>query len=398
VKRSLLFAVAFVVAAGCAPVPTPRAVDDADAASRSPAALEAKTHAAQVWALAERRRLEAHAALDEGPPARAQFLAEEALATYQEGAALARTVKAARRSETASAESEKLAAELAVVDAALKIASADVEALELRLRVAQGAEPPGTSRPASPEREAARREAARGLLVQGRLLCGAARLLGAGSAKPAPPASDKTPEDPSSGPVLSRDLAEAEQRLSELDAALGAPGEKPGAKATPIDLATRARANCLSVLTRTRRQSAAAASGGTAASSADSLLSELGAMGQKAGFSPSRDERGVVVVLRDVFEGDDVGARAKSLLEQLDRVAAAHARFAVAVVVHTDKPVSAADKAKWEARAAKVASRFGSVPEARRLTVFAADALPAATGKNARNTRVEIVFIAPEAL
>ena len=266
------------------------------------------------------------------------------------------------------------------------------------MRVAQGAEPPGTSRPASPEREAARREAARGMLVQGRLLCGSARLLGAGSAKPAGPPSDKAPEDPASGPVLARDLAEAEQRLAELDTALGPSAEKAGAKATPIDLATRARANCLSVLTRTRRQSAAASSGGTADGSADSLLSELGAMGQKAGFAPSRDERGVVVVLRDVFEGEDVGSRAKGLLEQLDRVAGTHKRFAVAVVVHTDKAVGAADRTKWEARAAKLASLFGTVPETRRLTLFAADALPVAAGKNARNTRVEIVFIAPEAL
>jgi hypothetical protein len=212
---------------------------------------------------------------------------------------------------------------------------------------------------------------------------------------PAPPPSDKTPEDPSSGPVLARDLTEAEQRLAELDAALGPSG---GAKATPIDLATRARAGCLSVLTRTRRQAGAASSGGTTDGSADGLLAELGAMGQKSGFSPSRDERGVVVVLRDVFEGEAVGSRAKGLLEQLDRVASAHKRFAIAVVVHSDKPVSAADRAKWDARAGKIASLFASVPETRRLALFAADALPAAAGKNARNTRVEIVFIAPEAL
>ena len=92
------------------------------------------------------------------------------------------------------------------------------------------------------------------MAVQARLLCGSARLLGAGKVAASGPPSDKTPEDPSSPAVVSRDLAEALARLGELDTALAA----QSAKATPIDLATRTRASCLSVLTRTRRGNAAA--------------------------------------------------------------------------------------------------------------------------------------------
>ncbi len=377
----------------CAPIPTPRAVEQADEASRSPAALEAKTHAAQTWALAEKRRLEAHAALDSGPPALAQLLAEEAMATYDEGAALARVAKAIRRAEAAEAEAATLEKELASVDGALKTVAADVEGLELRLRVAQGAEPPGSSKSASPEREAARRDAARGMLVQGQLLCGSARLLGAGSASPASPPSDKIPEDPSSPAVVSRDLLDAEAKLKELASALEPATGAP--KATPIDLATRARAACLSVLTRTRRQTSPGAAADQA-SSADALLAELAAMREKA-VVPSRDERGVVVSLRDVFEGEEVGARGRALLEKLDRVAAAHPRFGVAVVVHSDKAVPAKERAKWEARAGKVIAKLSSVAEARKLPLFAADALPV-SAKNSGNARVEIIFVAPEAL
>ncbi len=392
-RRTVTFAL-LLAAAACNPVPTPRVIDEADAVAASPAAADAKTHAAPTWAAAERRRLEAHAMLEEGPPAHAGLLAEEAIATFQEAAALARIAKATRRAEGTEAEIDKLTAELAAVDGAMKTLSADVEGLELRLRVAQGAEPPGASGNASPEREAARRDAARAMALQARLLCGSARLLGAGSVAAAGPPSEKTPEDPSSPGVVSRDLAAAEARLTELETALG-----PAGKATPIDLATRTRAACLSVLTRARRSGGTPAKvGASGAASADALLTELSAMGQKGGFSPSRDERGVVVTLRDVFDGDKVKPRARTLVEELDRVAAAHKSFGVAVVVHTDKPVGAGERAAWEARANGVAAVFGSVAAAKRLALFAADGLPLVTGKNARNARVEIVFVSPEAM
>ena len=61
-------------------------------------------------------------------------------------------------------------------------------------------------------------------------------------------------------------------------------------------------------------------------------------------------------------------------------------------------PVPAAEKAKWEERAKAISSAFGSVAEAKRLVLVAGDALPVVSGKNARNARVEIVFVAPEAL
>ncbi|NUO47328.1 MAG: hypothetical protein HOV80_00580 [Polyangiaceae bacterium] len=394
--RALLLVPLAALVLACNPVPTPRVVDEADQVAQSPASLDAKVHAAPAWAAAEKRRLEAHAALESGPQARAQLLAEEAIAGYQEAALLARIAKATRRAEQAEAEAESLERELAAVDGTMKTLAADVEGLELRLRVAQGAEPASASGSASPEREAARRDAARAMAVQARLLCGSARLLGAGKTAAAGAPSDKTPEDPSAPAVVSRDLGEAEARLAELETALAATAPK----STPIDLATRTRSACLSVLTRTRRANTAASEkkGAAVDASADTLLTELSAMSQKGELSPSRDERGVVVTLRDAFDGDKPKAKAKTLLEQLDRVAASHPSFAVAVVVHTDRPASPAEKAKWEERAKAIASAFGSVAEAKRLVLVAGDALPVVSGKNARNARIEIVFVAPEAL
>ncbi len=391
-RRARALAAAAVLCFGCAGIPTPAVLDQADAVSRSPSAMDAKVHAAPAWAAAERRRAEAHDALAEGPPARAQLLAEEAIASYEEAIGLARLAKAELRAEAGAAAVEKLSAELAQLDTAMSTAAADVHALELRLAVAQGAEPPGASGAAKPEREAARREAARGMAVQGRVLCGAARLLGAGAVAPAAPPSDKEPEDPTSPAVLARDLADAERKLTDLEGQLGA--QAP----TPIDLATRARAGCLSVLTRVRRAKAAASSGAGVSGSADALLAELSGMGQKSGLAPSRDERGVVISLRDVFDGDAPKPLTRTLLEELDRVASSHPAFAVAVVLHTDKPVAAAERARWEERAGKIAAAFSSVPAARRLAVVAGDALPVLPGKNAKNARVEVVFIAPEAL
>jgi hypothetical protein len=394
----LLFAACTLALSACAPVPVPRAVAQADEVSRSPAALEAKTYAAPAWAAAEKRRREAHAALEDGPAARAQFMAEEAIGLYEEAAALARVAKAMRIAQAAEAEAEGLETELAEVEGRTKIAAAEVDGLETRLRVARDAEAAAPAGPAAAGREAARRDAAKALLVQGRLLCGAARLLGAGAAPAAAAPSGSDMEDPTAPGVITRDLVQAETRLGELETALGA-ADKP----TPIELATRTRAACLSVLTRTRRAAASApaapGAGGGSKGSADALLEELSAMGAKrGGFTPQRDERGVVVTIQNAFEGDAVRPGTKTLLEELDRVAAAHKEFAIAVVVHSERAVPRAEISRWDARAKKIAAAFASVPEPRRLALVAGDALPVSAAGAAKNARVEIVFVAPENL
>jgi hypothetical protein len=310
----LLFALS-----GCAPIPKPRVLDEVDAIGKSPAAAEAKSHAAPTWARAEKLRLEAHEAAESGPLARSQFLAEEAIAAYHEGASLARLAKATVREQGALAETEKLAAELSQTEAELERSTADVEALEQRLRAARALKTSGAAD--TPERAKERALAARETLTEGRLLCSAARLLGAGNA-PAPaggaPKDDAAPTSPA---ALARDLGRAEASLTAVEAALAAKG-KPAED--PLTQAMSARAECLSVLSRTRRAETAKASQAKETRSADALLSAISAMGGAAkqraqAFSPGRDERGVVVTLRSVFEGARVPDRRRRAQRQTHR-------------------------------------------------------------------------------
>jgi hypothetical protein len=384
-----------VAGSACAPIPKPRVLDEVDEIGKSPAAGEAKSHAVPTWARAEKLRLEAHEAAERGPLAHAQFLAEEAIATYHEGANLARLAKATVREQGALSEAEKLAAELMHTEAELERSTADVEALEQRLRAARALKT--SAAPDTPEKAKERALVARETLLEGRLLCSAARLLGAGNAPPAaaPAKDDAVPTSPA---ALARDLLRAEAALAATEAAIS-PGKSKGGD-DPLGQAISARAECLSLLSRTRRAETAKHTRGSEARSADALLSAISAMGgavkQRAlAFAPGRDERGVVVTLRSVFEGEAIAAGAKSRLEDLDRVAGQHPAFPIAVVVRSDKPIAPSERARWEARAESVASVFKSVDKARRV-VFVSGDKP--SPERAGDARVEIVFIAPEAM
>ena len=383
-----------VALTACAPIPKPRVLDEVDAIGKSPAAGEAKEHAVPTWARAEKLRLEAHEAAENGPLARAQFLAEEAIATYHEGASLARLAKASVREQGALSEGEKLASELQQTDAELERATADLEALEQRLRAARALKSAGPAD--TPEKAKERALVARETLVEGRLLCSAARLLGAGNAPAAGAKDDAVPTSPA---ALARDLARAEAALAAVETALAA--AKPKASDDPLAQAMTARADCLSVLSRTRRAESAkqaSGAGGSEARSADALLSAISAMGgapKAPAFTPARDERGVVVTLRSVFDGESISAGAKSRLEDLDRVAGQHPAFPLAVVVRSDKPLAGAERARWEARAEAVAGVFKSVDKSRRVVFVSSEKASPERGGDAR---VEIVFIAPEAM
>lgn len=401
---ALCVALSALGATACAPIPRPRVLDEADRTSEAPAVVEAKRLASGAWALAEKLRADAHLAADDGQTARAQWLAEESLAAYAEAVDASRKVKGVEREQRALVEIERNERELAELDAEQARLGTEVDALELRLRVARDAEAPAPSGAASGPREAARREAARAMRVEARLLCAAARILApkpkagsstAPSAAAAPPGAS-APEDPSAPESIARDLGQAEVWLDELDRALGPELERSVA---PIDLATRARASCLSVLTRARRAGDAA---GAQAGVGEQLLGELAAYARRAGgLSAQRDERGVVVVLGQVFDRDKLRPEAAARLAELDRVAAAHPSFPLAIVVHTDQPVSARDEAAWQARAERVAEVFASRPAERRLAIVAGNSLPLVDHQardRAKNARVEIVFLTPEVL
>jgi hypothetical protein len=158
-----------------------------------------------------------------------------------------------------------------------------------------------------------------------------------------------------------------------------------------IDDAARARARCLDVLTRARRSSTAPV-GAT-----DALLAELSASG---GLEVARDERGVVVTLRNLYRGAALTEEGASALKDLGRVGVAHPAFAVQVVVHDAAAAPGGDHVDAaRGDAAKQALVGAGVPSARVATELAGARAPVAdpadARSRARNERLEVVFVGP---
>jgi outer membrane protein OmpA-like peptidoglycan-associated protein len=130
--------------------------------------------------------------------------------------------------------------------------------------------------------------------------------------------------------------------------------------------------------------------------SADELLSEISASG---GLDPSRDERGVVVRLRDVFEGTKLAKKAEPQLADLGRIAAAHPDVAVQIVVHDAATPSKADAANDAQRAdAVVQALIAAGAKAERVKGETAGAKapivdPGDAAHRALNARVDVVFV-----
>lgn len=382
--KRLPFAVLLALSVGaCTPIPPPKVVADADAVSTSKAALDAKALAPQAYAAAMKLLGEAHEEVAHGLPAHAQILAERAIAAFEEAESLARLARAERRGAEAGEKSDRAEKALDTLTADLERARVDVDTLERDLRVLKDAALAGSSGPATPEQLAARRQTSQSFLMQAKFMCAAARMLAAST------------KDPAS---FDADLGGADADVTKLE------GELAKADASPLDLAAQARAGCLDVLTKVRRANVAVSVGaGTNSGNAetDALLGELSSYASRVGggLRPERDERGVVVSMRSVWDGDHLSADAKTRLAELDRVAAQHPRFGVAIVVHSDAPIPAADQSKWSARATEIATLFGSVPQSRLLQLVAGNFSPVADPQGrdkTRNARVEIVFIAAE--
>jgi outer membrane protein OmpA-like peptidoglycan-associated protein len=186
-------------------------------------------------------------------------------------------------------------------------------------------------------------------------------------------------------------LADAKKILGEVQAkAAGGKGE------APIDSSMRARALCLRALTNAR--DVAVAGGGP---SGDALLAELSGMG---GYTPFRDERGVVATLSmspaadAPFEGNTakLTKKGKDALDALGRVAKAHPTFALVVVVHASGTPNAK---RDEERGAAVKSELAaSGADATKIAVqLAGTQLPGwdpnDVKQKAKNERVEVVFV-----
>lgn len=357
--RRLVLLSALVVAACSGARPPLPLLGDVDRARETTA--QSSKLAPDAIAAADAERARARADYAAGEDISASLHAERALAAYQRARMVARRSLATTDLAAAESDVTRKTDELHALEAARKAAERDGEELAKRLAIAREMRAPATSGPADAKREAARRRASRALAMQARLLCGAAKLLGA-------PAHD---------------LDDEAQKLDALDKRV----EQTSGRA-PIDEAAGARAACLSLLTRARHAARTSASSATTAT--DVLLSELSA----AGMSPARDERGVVVTLRDAFHGRVLAPAAATHLEALGRVAAAHADLAVQAVVHDAAPQPAGDD---RAKAAAAALAKGGAKPDRIETFMAGTRAPVVDPSDARtrgrNARLEIVFV-----
>ena len=332
-----------------------------DSARVSAAVREAAIGAPQAYAEAELRRTQAEAAFADNDQPSAQILSEQALAAYARATVQARLVRA---QATLADEQNRLlrATQLqADLDAQQQRFLLEAETLETRLKVARDAEPLPVSAPASAEREQARLAAVKALLSQAKLLCLSARLL--------EPRREGVP------PLLGK--------LGELTAKLTAPP-------APIDDAFAVRSGCLKELTLARRP---ATQKEPAAGVTDALLAELSA----SNLLPFRDDRGVVVTLRTLFNTkDQLSSEAQSTLDSLGKVAKAHPEFPVLAVVHVARGnASAHDSA--QASTVADALRKAGAPRVETDTAGSAQPVldPEKPGAGLRNARVEVVFVAP---
>lgn len=372
-KYARAWACGVVVLASCAPTPRSALLDKVGEIRSAPAAKEAETWAPQVHAHAVELEKRAQQALAAGDVPGAEIFAGGALAAHEHAWVLARLARAERRRLAAEAELQEQRRALAELQEQEQRLRSEAGELELRARVVKNALPLAAHEAASPERAEARRKAAAALAMQGRLLCVAARMLGETDA-------------------IQQPLA----RLDELDREL-----ESGRGARVLETATELRSHCLRVISNARlRQSRAAEptrnlAGPPAAGSgpADLVLAELSA----AGHAPARDERGVAVVLRDVFgEDGSLSAAARAQLQRLSETAKAHPDFPVLLVGHTS---GSAARPAMERQLVTLTSELSALGIAR---VVAHDAgarqpllPPQLPRARERNQRIELIFVAP---
>lgn len=353
-------AVSVALTAGCAKPPRPASLAQADQVRGAPAIDDAAAFAPQVIARAESLRKQAEAAYDQGDIAAAATIAEQAVVAYERAAVLARIARAELTAASSEQALDQTLERQRVLDAERNRLEADIASLEQLIRVVRDTSPITPTPPADHSREMARLQAARSVVVDARLLCSAAKLLG-------------KPLD---------DLAAAETEVARLEELL-ANWPKPA----PIDDSLRARTRCLALLTLARRS-------GDGSTPADVVLAEL----SNTQVRPHRDDRGVVVTIR----GEIQNPVAKAQVDAVSGSAKSHPQFPILVVAHTRaKPSKATeDVAKARASAVVNALQAAGINKARIETVFAGphrpvihDSLPPPS--NSQNDRVEVVFVTP---
>jgi hypothetical protein len=302
--------------------------------------------------------------------------AQRSIAAMQRAFVVARLARATREDSDARAASTENEAALRKVREERARADAEVETLEKKLHIAREASLPAESGATDPARAVARLRAATSLLAEARLLCGAARLLD-GQAK---------------------GLTEADTAIAEAEALVAGKPSKPNAAARPkqpIDAAATARVACLSALSHARRTGEQS----KVSDDPDVLFSELSAQASKKTppeAGPVRDERGVVLTLRDAFRGEELSDAGKQALASAALVGRAHPNVSVQVVVHESEANAVASSAKRVTSALK-ALESGGIPKTklRGDTAGTSIALVASgdPAKRARNARLDVVFV-----
>lgn len=354
-----------LVASGCAPLPRPALLANADQVRKSPAVADASRLVPQAVARAERFRDLAEEAYGKGAFAASSILAERAIAAYEHAAVLARVVRAVSSAESVRQNLAQAQQDLVALDAEQAHLLADINAIEMRIKVIKDAEPIVASGKADPAREAARLEAARAIVMDARLLCVSARLV-----------SEKATVE----------LSQAEHDVQQLETALtGTP------RPAPIDEARRARAACLSALTSVRRLSAQPASSGVA----DVVLAELSS---KTGQAPFRDDRGVVIALPVETRGPDLDAKARRVLDTFTTVAQAHPEFPVLAVILTRARAGSVPAQTARARLqviAKILADSGIRSERLHTELAEVPSSPASTPGLGEGERIELVLVSP---
>lgn len=358
--------------AACSQPPRPVTLDKVAEVRSSPAAREAQAWAPQAHAHALELEQQSQQALTAGDTPRAEILANSALAAHEHSWVLARLARAERRRLAADAELGEQQRALVELQAQEQRLSTEAADLELRARVVKNALPLAAHEAASPERNEARRKAAAALSTQGRLLCVAARLLGEAEAVKEPLA-----------------------RLDALDHELES-GKAPKA----LETATELRGQCLRVISEARRQHSRVGSAGAAPVAsearsvpADLVLAELSAAGQ----APARDERGVSVVLRDLFATDgNLNESGRAQLQRLGETAKAHPDFPLLLVGHTAgleaQPAMDRQLAAVSGALGALGVEHVSLHDAGPRQPLLPPQLPRA---KERNQRIELVFVAP---
>jgi outer membrane protein OmpA-like peptidoglycan-associated protein len=345
-------------------------VDEASRMREGLGGQDAQRLAPQAFAVADQELRLARESQASGDATGADLHAERALASYNQAIALARLARATQEHAAASQALASAADQAQKYAAQRKAIDREADDLEKKLRVAREAQLPASSGPADPARERARVIAAQALVTQARLLCSAARLV--------------SPEAPA--------LADAESAVTALEKIDAAKGK------LSIDPAARARAACLTSLTKARRST------GPEADQADTLLGELSRAGaathgSASDVGPARDERGVVVTLRSAFKGEKLTPEAEASIKDLGRVAAAHPTFAIQIVLHDADAPSTTDAQANQRRGESIVQALvaGGAAAAKVKVEQAGTKAPVIdprdTRNRQRNARVEIVFV-----